>query len=59
MILYFIIGALVSLMVDIVSLFISPPEERFNNLERIIMVLIWPFIALAFLYNFINGFLNR
>ena len=52
MMLYFIIGTVFTMLIDLAIIYTE--EKRFNNLERIVCIILWPF-AIA---NFIHGYLK-
>lgn len=56
MIFYLLMGILVSWFLDWLT-FNTP--HRLTNLERLIMVLIWPFMFFFLAWEFIKAFINN
>jgi hypothetical protein len=54
---YFIIGTLFTLGVDIVSGLVN--GDRFNTLERIVCIIIWPVTMVVFTYSFLKEFIKK
>lgn len=55
MIIYLLIGLLVSLLFDWVMDKIDIPELQFTNSERVIIILIWPFAIISATYGFFKN----
>jgi len=48
---YLLIGALFTLFMDLISDYLQT-ETRFSNLERIVVILLWPISMAIFFYEF-------
>jgi hypothetical protein len=55
MIIYLLIGLLVSLLFDWVMDKIDIPELQFTNSERVIIIFIWPFAIIWAIYSFFKN----
>ena len=60
---YFVVGGLQLMVMDYatskVADMIGDPDRKFNNWERIIILLLWPIYAWVFWFEFIRSFSNR
>ena len=60
MIIYFLIGLLVSLFYDLTSRYlIKSPELEFNNWERLFVIIAWPIIMSISLYALYKSKRNK
>ncbi len=48
---YLMIGTLFTLMVDLVADYLKT-DQRFNNIERVVVILIWPISLFIFVREF-------
>lgn len=55
MIIYLLIGLLISIFFDSVMDKIDIPELRFTNSERVIIILIWPLAIFWAIYSFLKN----
>ena len=60
-IIYAFIGIAISLIYDLLQTYVIKREElRFNNWERIALILLWPYLMIHSIYNIIKtGFKNE
>lgn len=60
---YLLIGGLQLLVMDYatskVADMIGDPSRKFNNWERIIILLLWPIYAWVFWFEFLRSFFDR
>ena len=56
MITYFLWGLLVTFIFDVI---LRGGEHELTNLERLILLLTWPFLLIWFIYNTIKTFRNN
>ena len=56
MITYFLWGLLVTFIFDVI---LRGGEHELTNLERLILLLTWPFLLIWFIYNTIKPFRNN
>jgi hypothetical protein len=48
---YLLIGAIFTLFLDLISDYLQT-EAKFSNLERIVVILLWPISMVIFFYEF-------
>ena len=56
MIIYFLWGLLVTFIFDVI---LRGGEHELTNIERLILLLTWPFLLIWFIYNTIKTFRNN
>ena len=56
MITYFLWGLLVTFIFDVI---LRGSEHELTNIERLILLLTWPFLLIWFIYNTIKTFRNN
>ena len=56
MITYFLWGLLVTFIFDVI---LRGGEHELNNWERLILLILWPFLLIWFIYNTIKTFRNN
>ena len=55
MIIYFIFGLLFTFIFDVI---LKGGEHEFNNVERIVVTILWPIMLIWFIYFTIKNFLD-
>tara|TARA_B110000977_G_scaffold47849_1_gene65007 strand:- start:2401 stop:2577 length:177 start_codon:yes stop_codon:yes gene_type:complete len=53
---YLVIGVIFAFMVEIASKY---SKLKFDNIERIMLIFIWPWVILNLIYNIIRGDYRR
>jgi len=52
------IGAIMTLGVDWIALWVGNPANMLTNKERVIVILGWPVYLVVFVYSFVKALLN-
>ena len=55
---YLMIGVVIAWLYDFTANKISP-ENRFNNTERVIVILVWPIAVLMYIWAFIKTMIDQ
>ena len=60
---YFMIGTISTMVMDYIlnrlARFLNDESKKFSNMERIIVIVLWPIYTSVFIWNFIIGLRNK
>ena len=60
---YFMIGTISTMVMDYVlnrlALFLNDESKKFTNMQRTIVIVLWPIYTSVFIWNFIIGLRNK
>lgn len=60
---YFMIGTISTMVMDYIlnrlARFLNDESKKFSNMERTIVIILWPIYTSIFIWNFIVGLINK
>jgi len=60
---YFMIGTISTMVIDYIlnrlARFLNDESKKFSNMERTIVIVLWPIYTSVFIWNFIIGLRNK